>query len=492
MTGLRAVVLGLLAVLAAAVVVQGLAVRVPSTLSLDYVEGFDQLDAERVAQGGALYGDPSEPPFTIHVYTPLYTFLVSLALRAGTEGFAAGRILGAAAVLGTAILVIVSARRRSGWIAWAVAALYLTTPLVGTWAALGRPDALAVFFSACGIVLVDRYWKSRAVYAAIPLFGLALLTKQSVAMGLLASFLYLLARAPRRALGLAVLTCGAGLAVVAALEWASDGWFLFHTVTANMAPYSFAKVLELQRQFFALHWPELAVALFVLVAWFRERKGSLYVLWFGCSAVATLSLGKSGSDTNHLLEALAATAFLIANAWPLQSLARSPAWVRGLAPVALVLMGVLALFNYGIQSRQNTWIEPAESRVAEITDRLSGVPGPVISDDATILRRLRKPLLFRPFAMTQLAYAGKWNDARVIDLLEDREVGLVIFEALPGHSPNRARYTAGMRDALTRNYRRVGSYQTQRPYEIYAPRGGEPPPLPKEAQGRESSASEGG
>lgn len=492
MTVLRAVVLGLLAVIAAAVVIQGLAVRVPSDLALDYVEGFDQLDAERVAQGGPLYGDPGEPPFTVHVYTPLYTFLVSLALRAGAEGFAAGRILGAAAVLGTAILVIVSGRRRSGWIAWAVAALYLTTPLVGTWGALGRPDALAVFFSASGVVLVDRCWKSRAVYAAIPLFGLALLAKQSVAMGLLASVLFLLVQAPRRALGLAAITCGAGLAVVAVLEWTSDGWFLFHTVIANAAPYSFAKVLELQSQFLALHWPELAVALFVLAAWFRERRGSLYVVWFACSAIATLSLGKSGSDSNHLLEALTAMAFLIANAWPVRSLARSPVWTRRLAPVALVLMGVLALFNCGIQQRQNAWIEPAGPRVAEVADRLSSIPGPVISDDATLLRRLGRPLLFRPFAMTQLAHAGRWDDAHVIGLLEDREVALIIFEALPGHSPNRARYTAGMRDALTRNYRRVGSYRTQRAYEIYAPHGGELPGVPEKAPARGSSASEDG
>ncbi|MFP8873169.1 MAG: hypothetical protein VCB42_01250, partial [Myxococcota bacterium] len=93
---------------------------------------------------------------------------------------------------------------------------------------------------------------------------------------------------------------------------------------------------------------------------------------------------------------------------------------------------------------------------------------------------------------TQLAHAGRWNDAHVIGLLEDREVALIIFEALPGHSPNRARYTAGMRDALTRNYRRVGSYRTQRAYEIYAPHGGEPPGVPEKAPARGSSASEDG
>ena len=466
----RALVLAIVAIIAATMVIQSLVTRIPSEIALNYVEGFDQIDAERVSKGGGLYGNPNEPPFTVHVYTPLHTFLASLAHRAGAEGFIPARVLSILAVLCTAILIVISARRRSGWIAWVVAALYLTTPLIGTWGSLGRPDALAVFLCASGVVLVDRTWKSRMVFFAIPLFLLALLAKQSIAMGLLASLLFLLRQAPRRALELGAITCAIGLAAVGLLQWFTDGWFLFHTVTANLAPYSFPKMLELLRNFFVLHWPELIVGLFVLAAWCRERRGTLYVFWFLCSAVATLSLGKSGSDTNHLLEPLTALAFLIANAWPAKIPGLSDDWARRLAPVALVSVAAIALFNYGIDQKSRAWIEPAESRVAGVVKRLAKLRGPVISDDATLLQQLQRPLLLRPFVMTQLAYAGNWDETPIVELLENQEIALVVFEGLPGHSPNRARYTAAMNDALMRNYTKVGSYRTQHPFEIYAPR----------------------
>ena len=263
----------------------------------------------------------------------------------------------------------------------------------------------------------------------------------------------------------------AGLLLLGILQWSSEGWFLFHTVTANAAPYSFAKVIELQRQFVSDHWPELVITLFVLAAWLRERRGTLYVTWFLCSALATLSLGKSGSDSNHLLEFLTAMAFLVANAWPVRTFEERPAASRRLAPIAWVLLGALALFNYSMNERNRRWIPPAEARTSKVIEQLRGIEGPILSDDATILYRLKKPLLFRPFAMTQLAYEGNWDDRPVVQLLENREIALVIFEALPGRAPNRARYTAEMRDALTRNYRKVGSYRTRRPFEIYAPRG---------------------
>ena len=466
----RALVLTVVAIIAATMVIQSLATRVPSEIALNYVEGFDQIDAARVAQGGSLYGNPNEPPFTVHVYTPLHAFLVSLAHRAGAEGFMPARALGLLAVLGTAVLIVISARRRSGWIAWAVAALYITTPLIGTWGSLGRPDTLAVFLCASGVVLVDRTWKSRMVFVAIPLFLLALLAKQSVAMGLLASMLFLLSQSPRRAIEVGTITCAIGLAAVGLLQWFTDGWFLFHTVIANSAPYSFPKMLELLRQFSVLHWPELIVGLFVLAAWCREKRGTLYVIWFLCSAIATLSLGKSGSDTNHLLEPLTAMAFLIANAWPAKIPGLPNDWARRLAPVALVSVVAIALFNYGIDQKSRAWIEPAEPRFAGVVKRLANLQGPVISDDATILQQLQRPLILRPFVMTQLAYAGNWDEAPVVELLENQEIALVVFEGLPGHSPNRARYTAAMSDALMRNYRRVGSYRTQLPFEIYAPR----------------------
>ena len=94
------------------------------------------------------------------------------------------------AILAAALLIGLTGQRRTGPVAWGVAALYLTQPLFATWGALARPDNLAVLFSALGVIVVDRCAGRRGVLWAVPLFLLAGLTKQSIFAGLLASVFY--------------------------------------------------------------------------------------------------------------------------------------------------------------------------------------------------------------------------------------------------------------------------------------------------------------
>ena len=117
---LRRIALAIVALVAALSIAYAVALRVPSPVSLNYVEGFAQIDAQRVAAGSALYRNPASPPWTLHVYTPLYTFAVA-AITSDFGSYAPGRLLSLGALLATALLMGASGARRAGWVAWIIA-----------------------------------------------------------------------------------------------------------------------------------------------------------------------------------------------------------------------------------------------------------------------------------------------------------------------------------------------------------------------------------
>lgn len=467
---MRNFVIVAVALIALVAVVEALTVRVPSPVALNYVEGFEVLDAESVAAGAALYRDPTDPPWNVHVYTPLYTYVVGASIGQGADGFWAGRLVGYAAILATAWLIFVSGWRRTGWIAGVVAALYLTQPLVGAWGPTVRPDALAVFFSALGVVCIDRFASRRAIVLAAVFFVLALATKQSIGMGMVAAGIFLLLTKPMRAFALAGLCALAIACGVALMQWTSDGWFLFHTVRANLSPFAWAKVALLEQGFLVSHAPAMLAGFAVLALCALQRRVSIYALWFVLTGLSTLAVGKVGSDMNFFLAWITATGFLVANECP----RHLPASPRASWRIAAVLLAILVVgsagWNLKIQHEENAWIAPGHEGLARAASRFDALSGAVVSDDAGMLMALDRPLLFRPFIMSQLAYAGAWNDEPLVEMLENRQIGLVVFESTPGGLPFASRYTPGIRNALARNYALAGRYRTHSNFEVYAPR----------------------
>lgn len=473
------IVVGLVAAL---IVFETFSLRVASPTPLNYIEGFSLFDARTLANGGTIYKDPSLAPWTLHVYTPLYTAALGGLSALGAPELGAGRLLSYGAVLATALLIGLSGRRRSEWVAWVVAALYLSQPLLGTWGAIVRPDTLAVLFSALGVVCIDRDPRARGLLLGSTFFLLALLTKQSVGLGLVAAIVYLAWTAPRRALILTALCAGGALIWVVVLEMLSGGWFTFHTFYANLAAFSWAKAGVLEAEFFRHHWPAIFAAAVVLGRLVVRRRPSIYGLWFTLAAGSTIAVGRIGADSNYFLETLAAAAFLVAHEWPLQNPAHRDGPLRWSTVALSVLVVMVAIGNWQIHRYQNAWIPAANARFERAFGALPPVDGPVISDDAGLLLALDQPLVFRPFVMTQLAYNGDWNPKPVVDLLRSGHFSLVVFTAVPGGAPGASRYTPEMREALAKNYRRISRYRTHENFEVYAPRASTlPSPLQRDS-----------
>jgi hypothetical protein len=461
-----------LGVLALVVVVETFAVRVPAEVSLNYGEGFVQLDAVRSARGETLYGDPATPPWTLHVYTPLYTWLVALLLLDGSISYVPGRLIGYLSVLFTAALIVWSGRTRSGPVAWGVGALYLTLPLFIPWGAAVRPDNLAVAFSALGVVIVDRCAgraSLRSVYWAVPAFLAAGLTKQSVVAGVAAAWLSLALRDWRIALRFAAVFATATLAIVAGLALASDGGFWLHTVSAHLdKPFGWTRVGSVAATFGLSHAPLVLLAAALCIRLAQNRRASIYGLWLVIAALTTITAGKSGSDTNYFLEPAAAAMFLAAQelSWPA---AAASVWRRAAAGMAGVVAIVWAGVNVWLHAQNDDWIAGSEAAFQAALVQWGRTPGPIVSDDAGFLLAANEPLYLRPYIMSELARAGDWDPAPLLEALRQREVGLLIVQREP-EGIYHVRYTAEMRAAMERHYRRVGSYRLDFEYEIHTPR----------------------
>lgn len=452
-----------------ACVVGTLVLRLPRLMPLNYVEGFNLLDALRVAAGEELYGNPAEPPWTLHVYTPLYTYVHSLLVDQSVPSLVAGRLVSYLALLfGAVAIALLSPQASRRW-AIGIAAIYLTLPLLTSWGALVRPDNLAVLLSLLGVLVVARSERQEWLLLAAVCFFLAFFTKQSAVAGLVASTLFLARRSHRGAVLLAGTTVALGVVAVIGMQVSTQGWFLFHTVTGNLNPFDWQQFWSIQGAFLRDHFYLVIAGLVLSGSAILRRHLSLPFLWFLVATLMTMSVGKVGSDENYFLEPLAALTLFAVTEIP-GALAGLTAGRRRTAVQVLCFLGLLvAIANVSTFYRQSVHLPAADEAYAGIVRDIRALPpGPLVSDDGALLVYTGHQLVLRPFVMTQLASAGRWDELPVVQAITAREFAAII----PVVSPEEhfaSRYTPAMRQALTDHYRPAWSFHLVDSYQVFVP-----------------------
>jgi hypothetical protein len=233
--------------------------------------------------------------------------------------------------------------------------------------------------------------------------------------------------------------------------------------------FDWGQLWELERSFAGSHWPALVVGGAVLTQLARRRRCPLFGLWFVVASASTLGGGKIGADANYFFEALTALAFLIAHEFPVHLADRLPRRGRIAASILVSCLAVImAVANLNVYRRGTIYLKEVNQSFLGVVEKIGSQEGPIVSDDAAILVQSGKPLLFRPFIMTQLAKAGLWDQQPFIEALEQETIPLVIFRPNPP-AVHHERYTPEMRAALKKYYRRVGYYVLAFPYEVHAP-----------------------
>jgi hypothetical protein len=276
--------------------------------------------ARRVARGEGLYAPADHLPLMHIAYTPLYYVVVGgLQRLVGESGYTVGRVVSLVATCVGAGALAWSVRcLTTRWSVGLLAAgVFLTQNLTALlWAPLHRVDPLALGLTLVGLALATAGRVSLAGCALL----LAVLTKQTFVVAPVAVAIALWPCKPRL-VRFSLIVLGGGALAVAAAQWLTGGWFLWHTVTANSNEPDLLTFAALMGGFLQYNGMPVIAALIALTLPSSSGERLWRAYFLGC--LATLpALAKLGASSNYWLELSAATAAILAlasyrlAAWP--------------------------------------------------------------------------------------------------------------------------------------------------------------------------------
>lgn len=342
---------------AAIFVAMYLATAIPRVLypyDLDFIEDGLLMTSLRLVNQQPVFLPPNAE-FVPHVYMPLPMVLGSLLFKLTGPSFWPLRLISLAATLTTTILIYWITRRESGlsWLGLICAGLFLGGYRIsGFWYELVRVDSLFVTLTLAGVTVgIYGADSHRGLLGAALLLTLAFFTKQTALLMGLALTLYLFLKIGRRAWLFALIFGLLTVIPVTALNWWSQGWFLYYTFhIAGINP------LEVERMLYfsggELLGTMVGLTLLALVAGFLALRTSgrrmiYHKPWYFFIGLAILISGMGrasvGGNLNNLMPAytwLCLAPALCWREWP-----HRPDWRATLVPLLILIQFGLGIYN---------------------------------------------------------------------------------------------------------------------------------------------------
>lgn len=436
-----------------------------SPWSRDYGEGSVLAMAQLLASGRSYFVDLRDYPYLLGNYPPVFVGLTALGQLALGPTLWVPRLLGLLGTLGALAVVFVTVRRllADPWQALAFTLLGVMPWFVTTWAALARVDTLAIFLSLAAVAVVARRGPSPAAWPALPLSWLAFFTKHNALLAP-AAVLLDLALARDRRLPRVLLAWALPLGLLfAGLVAATGGGAWRHLVTwTALADYEWDRMAIAYLQFAVLAGPPLAIIAAALLT-AREAllagPGRLLVGYFALNVAALATIAKAGAAQNYFIEPWLAT--LLTSALALRALGRRFPALRAWWPAALLVCAAVANYAYPSLDRMPAALRRpwnAEEFVT-LTRLVRETPGPILSENMSVLVLNGRPVLLDPWGMEMLARKGVFRPGRLVGDCESGRFSLVVVEYRMPEIP-------GLGDCLDRRYEPVadlGPYHALRP-----------------------------
>lgn len=418
-----------------------------------------------LAERGSYFPSLADYPYFVANYPPVFVGLVALGHELAGPSLAFPRLLALAAALGL-LAALYRAARATGDAAGPAAALALLFAVpwfTTTWVALARVDTLAIFFSVAGLAVVLRHGVTRRAWPALPLFLLAVFTKQNAVLAPAAVLLDLLLARDRRFTRALVAYALPVTALFGLLIVATDGAAWRHLVPYTAAAqYEPGRMAESYLQLAVVAGPLLAtiVASSVLVPQaYGAGAGRVLLLYLGLNLAAFATIAKAGAAQNYFLEPWAAT--LLTSGHAFRALrARFPplaAW-RG---VFLLAAALAATYTYPAAHRLPHALRRPQNaeEFVKLGALLRTTPGDVLSENLSLLVLNRRPVLLEPFGVLLIARQGLLRTDRLSADCEAGRFPLVIVEHRMWQIP-------GLGECLEWRYdlaAELGPYQVLRP-----------------------------
>jgi hypothetical protein len=452
---------------------------------LNYEEGNVLNAAVRIIQGANPYPAIQPPVYVFNTYSPLVYYLITPLVKHFGPVFLYPRVLVCIMGLIIAALIVVLLRKTgvSLKLSLSFGLLYLTMPVVQSWVFLLRVDLVGVALALAGLGvcwIFPRRW-----YLAAPLFVAAVYCKQTMIAAPAACCLFFALRKEwRKAIGLSACIGGLSLVLFFVLERATQGWFAFHIFRPYREPYFFSQWMEMFFPVFGPHAVLLIVLAIVLaVQEMRHHSASLPVIYFLLATLMMLTGGKVGSDTNVLLEWLAALCLAAGLGYHALKQHIRAGWALALVPVALSLI-VLFTLPFDLD------VEPERDGCPEAYAYVKGHHGNhFLSGNVGAIVLAGKPVTFSDgFAYAFLVKASVLSDdelAREVDaryydaILLGQDLDYLKDQAADPKSPDTFLY-ASFVGALEHNYHLVRQFNctdARFAYEPNPPSAGQAVPL---------------
>ncbi len=387
--------------------------------------------------GRSIYPDIVLGPEVIDNYPPTYLLLMAAGDDSLEATLRRGRLISLAASLVAALAVAVLAalgspggafQRAFGGIA--AAGLFVALEPVRLWGGLARVDMFglaAVMVGVCALRI--RGAPGRVI--ALLFFVLALWTKQSLIAAPLALVVVIGARRPREALLWTSCALVMGLAGVFAMQRLTGDRFFFHVVTANQTAFSFDLLAHHLRLFVGLAAPLLPwVVLGLASARAEDARRRFLRVWLVFALFGLMSLGKTGSGTNYMLELFAILSVLAGTG--LAGLADFARRSRRRALIAsAVLVVIVAVHPPDLEEGRFSARLPRrdldlEAGMAAVRAEVGRIDGDVVSWDMSLPVLAGKRLVYHPFVIPDLVRRGLFSDAALLTKIEAGELPLVV------------------------------------------------------------------
>ena len=413
----------------------------------------------------ALYGPQPADGFIAGNYPPLCFLL--WALKPGPSAFPTGRglslLAGLVAALagGDAVWRVLPGRQALRIAAGALGgALFICTIPVFQQLGIAKPDMVALAFAACGLALFERATGWRGALLAGSVFGLALLTKQSIGLAFVAAALAALRRGPRILLPfLAGASVTFGI-VIGAL-WLLAGNTLFsHLLLYNTRPWRDDRFESLNSKFLVQHWPILVPAL-AYAAWGIWKRGKSALTYYPLTALVVLvTVGAEGGARNYYVELCLAIGLgaALALGSTLGAKQLRPV-LLGASVVLILLLGFYANRTYtSFIIGQYVPTPPVQdggelNALLAITD---ATPDPILTDSISFLAIRNRPVVIDDDFLAMIVRdKGRWQTDGIVAALQARRYPLVLTAKYLADDELRRAWGNAVVDALYANYDRT-------------------------------------
>jgi hypothetical protein len=437
--------------------------------------------AWRVQAGVRLYPAWRDGPHVTNFFAPCYFLLTGVLGRmtsASLDGlFVIGRVLTVVFGLATAALLGIVVGRDGGRIEGLVAAVASlgAAPMIGA-GLMVRPDTLAELLGAAGFFLVLEP-EGRFRWAGVPLLILAVLTKQTAMVYLLAAAgaLVVSGRARQGAVTLGVGVLGAAL-VVFGVTLGVEPLFAASLLGESRTPWDLANWLD-QVHKLATESPDLfVIPALALPCWLSERPRRLapVVLWATVLGAGLLTAGKLGSGLNYFLSLRLIEALAVGALWKEARTASRPgvlAFGVGLAALSVVPGVGLAAGEARRMVADAAFFRSPEGQRSLLARRkliaLAEDPKVALLTDSGLLQLYQKERapFVDPFQFRLFVEAGQIRPIAMARALDTASYDLVVTTT-DLNGPEYDRYIAGLPPVLARKARSQYVLQA-RPIGLY-------------------------